>query len=158
MARLKVGIIGVGGIARTHVPGWEASQEAELVAGSDIDEALLSRWGRDNGVSKLYTDAAILFGDGDIGIVDICTPNKYHAGLAIGALDAGKHVICEKPLAPTPGAIHRMIAARDRAGKMLMTAQHFRFESSARALKAGSILGYWEIYTMRAVGCCGVPG
>ncbi len=45
MARLKVGIIGVGGIARTHVPGWEASQEAELVAGSDIDEALLSRWG-----------------------------------------------------------------------------------------------------------------
>ena len=136
MAGLKVGIIGVGGIARSHVPGWQASQEAELVAGSDLDGEVLGRWGEENGVSRLYTEAADIFADGDIDIVDICTPNRYHAELAISALEAGKHVICEKPLAPTPDAVRQMIAARDRAGKMLMTAQHFRFEDSALALKA----------------------
>ena len=60
----------------------------------------------------------------------------YHAPLAIAALNAGKHVICEKPLAPTPAEIRRMIAARDRAGALLMTAQHFRFAGVSQAMKA----------------------
>jgi predicted dehydrogenase len=74
--------------------------------------------------------------DPDIDIIDICSPNNYHAPQAIAALDAGKHVICEKPLAPTPDEIRQMIAARDRSGKLLMTAQHFRFRGSAKAMKA----------------------
>jgi predicted dehydrogenase len=77
-----------------------------------------------------------MLGDLDIDVVDICTPNNYHAPLAIAAMEAGKHVLCEKPLAPTPGAIRDMITARDRSGKMLMTAQHFRFRGTSRAMKA----------------------
>ena len=100
--RLKVGIIGVGGIARTHIPGWQASEHADLVAGSDIDEDVLAKWGQKHGVQKLVTDPEGLFADPDIDIIDVCTPNNYHAPLAIAALEAGKHVICEKPLAPTP--------------------------------------------------------
>ncbi|MCD6289182.1 MAG: Gfo/Idh/MocA family oxidoreductase, partial [Anaerolineae bacterium] len=133
---LKVGIIGVGGIARTHMPGWAASEYAEVVAGCDIDEHVLQEWGRANGITRLTTHAEDLFRDPGIDIVDICTPNMYHAELTIAALDAGKHVICEKPLAPTPSEIQRMIAARDRSGKLLMTAQHFRFMGTSRALKA----------------------
>jgi len=60
----------------------------------------------------------------------------YHAPQAIAALDAGKHVISEKPLAPTPAEIRQMIAARDRSGKLLMTAQHFRFRGISQAVKA----------------------
>ena len=135
MSTLKVGIVGVGGIARTHLPGWEASSEAELVAGSDISEEALKRFGAENGVTKLHTDPEALFSDPDIDIIDICTPNMYHAPLAIAALSAGKHVICEKPLAPTPEDVRQMIAARDASGKELMTAQHFRFQGSSRALK-----------------------
>jgi predicted dehydrogenase len=132
---LKVGLIGVGGIARTHVPGWAASEHAELVAASDVNSVVLEEWGRQHGVAKLSLDPADLFRDPDIDIIDICTPNMYHAPLAIAALEAGKHVICEKPLAPTPQEIRRMIDARDRAGKLLMTAQHFRFKGISQAMK-----------------------
>jgi len=136
MSKLKVGIIGVGGIARTHIPGWQASTDAELVAGSDIGAEALQRFGAEHGVTKLHANPEALLSDPDIDIIDICTPNMYHAPLAIAALEAGKHVLCEKPLAPTPDDIRRMIDARDRSGKTLMTAQHFRFQGSAKAMKA----------------------
>jgi predicted dehydrogenase len=101
--RLKVAVIGAGGISRTHMPGWAASEHTEVVAASDLDERSLAAWG--------------------------------HAPLAIAALEAGKHVLCEKPLAPTPEEIERMIEARDRAGTQLMTAQHFRYSGAAQAMK-----------------------
>jgi len=148
---LKVGVIGVGGIARTHMPGWEASPHAEVVAGSDISEAALQAWGSQWGVTRLVTDSAELIDDPEIDIIDVCTPNNYHAPLSIAALNAGKHVICEKPLAPTPAAIQEMIAARDASGKLLMTAQHFRFRGSCKAMKAeidGGALG--DIYHARS--------
>ena len=151
MTKLKVGVIGVGGIARTHMPGWEASEHAEVVAGADINEAVLQPWGEKYAVPKLFTDSAELFRDPDIDIIDICTPNNYHAPLSIAAMQAGKHVLCEKPLAPTPAAIRDMIAARDASGKMLMTAQHFRFRGSSKAMKAeieGGALG--DIYHARS--------
>ena len=132
---LKVGIIGVGGIARSHVPGWLASDDAELIAGCDVDQPTLKNWGRETRVEKLYSDHVNLLADPDVDIVDICTPSSYHAPLAIAALEAGKHVLCEKPLAPAPGEIEGMIEARERSGRLLMTAQHFRFTASAIELK-----------------------
>ena len=132
---LKVGLIGVGGIARTHMPGWEASPDAEIVAGSDISAAALATWAATYGVDRTSTNPADIINDPDIDIIDVCTPNMAHEELVIAALDAGKHVICEKPLAPTPDAIRRMIAARDRSGKQLMTAQHFRFKGVSQAMK-----------------------
>lgn len=148
---LKVGIIGIGGIARMHIPGWKASPHAELIAGCDVSKVILEQWGLEHGIEKMVTDAADLINDPNIDIIDICTPNNYHAPLAIAALEAGKHVLCEKPLAPTPMAIHDIIAARDKSGKMLMTAQHFRFSSTAKAMKAEldtGVLG--DIYHARS--------
>ena len=92
---LKVAMIGVGGIARTHMPGWAASEHAEVVAGADISEKALTAWGADHKVSKLVTKPEDIFSDPDIDIVDLCVPNMHHAPLAIAALNAGKHVICE---------------------------------------------------------------
>lgn len=148
---LKVGVIGVGGIARTHFPGWKESPLAEIVALSDVVPETLKAAGQAQGVTKLYDKFEDLMADPDIDIVDICTPNMYHAPLAVAALEAGKHVICEKPLAPTPADIKQMIAARDASGKLLMTAQHFRWQSKARALKAEidrGVLG--EVYHARS--------
>ncbi len=136
MSILKVGLVGVGGISRTHMPGWAASEEAEVVAGSDISNEALEQWGALHNVKRLTTNADELFSDLDIDIIDLCVPNMYHAPLAIAALEAGKHVICEKPLAPTPEDIKKMIAARDKSGKQLMTAQHFRFAGVSQAMKA----------------------
>ena len=133
---LKVGVIGVGGIAKTHMPGWAASEDAEVIAGSDVSQEMLQNWGVTHGVTTLSTNPADLFNNPDIDIIDVCTPNMYHTELVVGALNAGKHVICEKPLAPTPDGIHKMIEARNRSGKMLMTAQHFRFKGNSQAMKA----------------------
>lgn len=135
MNPLKVGIIGVGGIAASHFPGWKASQHAEVVAFADPVAPVLERVAKEQGITKTYAKPEDLIADPDIDIIDICTPSAYHAPLAIAALEAGKNVICEKPLAPTPEAIDQMIAARDKSGKMLMTAQHFRFMQDTIALK-----------------------
>ena len=148
---LKVGVIGVGGIARSHMPGWKASEHAEVVAGSDLFEGALKHWGAVNDVKQLSTNAADIINDPDIDIIDVCTPNMYHTELVVAALNAGKHVICEKPLAPTPEGIHQMIAARDKSGKLLMTAQHFRFQGASQAMKReidGGALG--DIYHARS--------
>ncbi len=154
---LKVAVIGVGGIANTHMPGWDASEHAEVVAGADINPDALADWGKKHGVTKLVTDPADIFSDPDIDIVDMCTPNMLHAPLAIAALNAGKHVICEKPLAPTPDDIREMIAARDQSGKKLMTAQHFRFGGTSQAMKARSTPASWATSITPEAGCCGAP-
>jgi predicted dehydrogenase len=149
--KLKVGVIGVGGIANTHMPGWAASPHTEVVAGSDVSPESLATWGQRHNITRLTTQSGDLINDPDIDIIDICTPNNYHAPLAIAALEAGKHVICEKPLAPTPDAIREMIAARDRSGKLLMTAQHFRFSGTAKAMKAEIATGsLGDVYHARS--------
>lgn len=134
--KLKVGVIGVGGIAGGHFPGWKESPHTELAAFADVRPDVLKRVGEAQGVKKLYEKAEDLIADKSIDIVDVCTPNMYHTPLTVAALEAGKHVICEKPLAPTPADIKKMIAARDKSGKKLMTAQHFRYTGPAIALKA----------------------
>ena len=135
MTTLKVGVIGVGGISKTHMPGWAASEHAEVIAGADLAEPILQAWGEQHGVTKLCTNPTDLINDPDIDIIDVSTPNMYHTDAVVAALNAGKHVICEKPLAPTPADIHRMIEARDKSGKLLMTAQHFRFKGNSQAMK-----------------------
>jgi predicted dehydrogenase len=75
----------------------------------------------------------------------------YHAPQAIAAMEAGKHVLCEKPLAPTPQEIRKMIEARDRSGKKLMTAQHFRFKGNSQAMKREIVRGVLgDVYHARS--------
>src|SRR5439155_4539905 len=139
-----------GGIAGTHFPGWKESPLAEVVAMADVRADVLNRVADTHGVKLRYEKPEELFANREIDIIDICTPNMYHAPLAVAALEAGKHVICEKPLAPTPADIKKMIQARDKSGKLLMTAKHFRFDGSSKALKAdidSGVLG--KIYRAR---------
>ncbi len=78
----KVGVIGVGGIAKTHMPGWNASGITEVVAACDIDRAAVEKFGAEWKIPGLTTDAADLFRNPDIDIIDVCTPNNYHAPLS----------------------------------------------------------------------------
>jgi predicted dehydrogenase len=133
--KLKVGVIGVGGISRVHFPGWIESPHAELVALADTNKAVLDRVGDELGIDRRYTEGYDLIDQPDLDIVDVIVPNMFHTPLTIAALEAGKHVICEKPLAVTPEEVEQMIAARDKAGTLLMTAQHFRFEGTSEAMR-----------------------
>jgi predicted dehydrogenase len=106
--------------------------------------------GQLHNISRLSTNPGDIIADPNIDIIDICTPNMTHTSLVTAALETGKHVICEKPLAPTPAEVRRMIAARDRSGKLLMTAHHFRFKGISQAMKReieSGVLG--DIYHAR---------
>jgi predicted dehydrogenase len=133
--KLKVGLIGLGVIANLHAGGWKESEHAELVVGCDINPKIFDRWKEEHGLNRFATDFRELTDDPDLDIIDICSPNNFHAQHTIAALDAGKHVLCEKPLAPTVDQIRKMIDARDRSGKLLMTGHHFRFTGTSKALK-----------------------
>jgi predicted dehydrogenase len=133
--KLRIGILGLGGIARLHMPGWLASEHVEVVAGCDISEIALDLWKQEYGTKNLHTEPEAIINDPNIDVIDVCTPNAYHSAMAIAAMEAGKDVLCEKPLAPTTAEIEDMIAARDRTGRTLMTAHHFRFMNTSQALK-----------------------
>lgn len=149
---LRVGVVGVGGIASgQHLPAWQRLPYVRLVALADLLEDAARYAAEKFHVPHTFTDWRDLIARDDLDIVDICTPNCTHAPIARAALAAGKHVLCEKPLATNVADVRAMQDAARQADKLLMAAQSFRFRSISRQLKAlvdGGLLG--EIYYARA--------
>lgn len=120
--KVRVGIIGCGGIANNkHMPSLAALGDVEMVAFCDIIEQRATdardKFGAEG--AKAYTDYRELLKDGSIDVVHVLTPNRSHADLSIDALNAGKHVMCEKPMAKTAADARRMVEAAKRSGKKL---------------------------------------
>lgn len=148
---LKVALVGTGGIGKIHLEQWRQVERAEIAGVFDVSAESARQAAEEFEVEVIYESLEDAVADDTIDAVDICVPNKSHPATAIAALDAGKHVICEKPLAATSAEIEQMIAARDRAGKLLMTAQHLRFEERSAAFKKMIDAGrLGEIYYARA--------
>ncbi|MBT3269952.1 Gfo/Idh/MocA family oxidoreductase, partial [Candidatus Poribacteria bacterium] len=98
--KIRVGFIGSGGIAQgKHVPGHLSVPNVEIVACCDIAEERAKVFAERNGVDHVFTDHNKMLEMDEIDAVSVCTPNAFHADPTIAALKAGKHVICEKPLA-----------------------------------------------------------
>jgi len=135
---LKIGLIGTGGIVRAcHLnPGWLAVPNVEIVAACDINEPAVKKLAADFKIPHVFTDFHDLLKLKEINAVDICTPNKIHTPAVIAALEAGKHVLCEKPLAVSITEILAMREALRKTDRILMTAQHQRFSEISVAIKA----------------------
>ena len=122
-AKLKVGFIGCGGIANgKHFPGMEQQSElAEMVAFCDLVKERAERAAAKYGTpdAKVYTDYRELLADKSIDAVFVLTPNVSHAEITCAALESGKHVLCEKPMAATEADAKKMLEARDKSGKLL---------------------------------------
>lgn len=149
--RLRVVLIGAGGIGKLHLRLWSELPTAEVVGLYDADPRRAREVAAQFNTPRVYPDLATAVAEPRADAVDICTPNQFHRAGVVAALAAGKHCLCEKPLAVTPAEIEEMIAARDRAGRILMTAQHMRFERSAQTLRrliAAGRLG--DVYYTRA--------
>jgi len=118
--KIRVGIIGCGGIANgKHMPSLSKLDNVEMVAFCDIKEERASKAAKDYGVdgAKTYNDYRKLLEDKNIDVVHVCTPNKSHANITVDALEAGKHVMCEKPMAKTAIDAKRMLDAAKRLEK-----------------------------------------
>jgi Predicted dehydrogenases and related proteins len=119
---VKVGIIGCGGIANgKHMPALKKVEGVELVAFCDIVEERATKAAKDFGVAdaKVYTDYKKLLEDKTIDVVHVCTPNRYHSFITVDALEAGKNVMCEKPMAINSAEAKKMLDAAKRTGKLL---------------------------------------
>jgi predicted dehydrogenase len=138
----RVGIVGIGGIARTqHLPGWRNIPNVNIVALADINKAAASAAAMEFGVPHVFTDFQDLI-KLDLDAVDVCTPNLSHVPIVQAALEAGKHVICEKPLAVTAREVRVLGELADSKGLKLMTAQHHRFGAPGRAARRWAEQGF----------------
>lgn len=134
----KLAIIGCGGIANgKHMPSLKKLNNVEMVAFCDIVEHRAIEAAGNYGVegAKVYTDYTELLKDESIDIVHVCTPNDSHADIAIAALEAGKHVMSEKPMAKTAADAGRMLEAAKRTGKKLTVGYNNRFRTDSQILK-----------------------
>lgn len=128
--------MGTGGIARAcHIPGWQAHDDVEVVAVCDIDRKRAAAAAEEFNIPNAFKDFKKLVRMKEIDIVDVCTPNMVHTPAVIAALNAGKHVICEKPLAVTTAEVKKMGLTAKKKRRKLMTAQHQRFTAAAVSAK-----------------------
>ena len=124
---VRIGLIGCGGIAlANHLPAFQYC-DAELTALCDPSEAARSKASEVTGVAATFADAETMLDHADIDAVIIATPNVFHAPLARAACAAGKHVLCEKPLAMNVAEAESMLQAAEDAGVRHMTAFTYRF-------------------------------
>lgn len=119
---VKIGIIGCGGIANgKHLPALSKLKNVQMVAFCDIikekAEAAAKRYGTPD--AKVFTDYQELLKLEDIEVVHVLTPNRSHSFITVDALEAGKHVMCEKPMAINAAEAKKMVDAAKRTGKKL---------------------------------------
>ncbi len=135
---IKVGLIGLGFMGQMHFNCYQNNPDAEVVVVADVDASKLSGdakvEGNIGGNASLdlsgirtTTDIRSLLNDPEIDLVDFCLPTRLHAEFSIAALNAGKHVLCEKPMAWTVEECDAVIAAQEASGKSLLIGHCLRF-------------------------------
>lgn len=130
MHKLKVGVIGCGSIARyRHLAEYQAHENVEIIAVCDVVQERALEMAEKFGAAA-YTDYQELLKNDEVEAVSICTPNALHAPMSITALQSGKHVLCEKPMATSLVEAEAMIEAAKVNKKKLMIAHNQRFVPS----------------------------
>jgi predicted dehydrogenase len=125
--KLRVAIIGCGGISATHLGSLKEMPEVELVAGVDTNPARLKVVEEKFGITALFSDWKKMLKTARPDAVTICTPNGVHAAPTIDCLNAGAHVLVEKPMAMNPGECRRMIEASKKNKRLLAVGFQYRF-------------------------------
>ena len=134
--RIRLGVVGVRSIGSSHIRTASQLPTAELVAISDSNEKRLAQVGDEFAIARRYWQADKMFAHDDIDAVVLAVPVPLHAEMAIQAMEAGKHVLVEKPIARNAAEAKAMIAARDKTGKTLMVSTNQRFDPRVYSLKS----------------------
>jgi len=152
---VNIGIIGSGGIAEgAHMPGYLAVPDAKVIAVCDVVKEKAEKFAEKYGIPKknVFTDYNDIVAMDELDAVSVCTPNNFHAGPTVAALNAGKNVLCEKPIAGKGDDGQAMVDAAKKSKKILQIGLHLRFMPSSQMIKkyieAGEL---GEIYYARAV-------
>lgn len=160
---LRVGVIGAG-IGGAHLSGYKKSKNVEVAAICDLNEERATKSAAEFSTAKVYTDYKVMLKEADLDAVSVCTPNSMHADLAVDSLNAGMHVICEKPMADTLAAATRIVDAARKAeakGQIFMMGMNNRFRPDTITLK--KLLDAGELGDIYYAKCgwvrrTGIPG
>jgi predicted dehydrogenase len=158
--RLKVGIIGCG-VGFLHLQGFAEIPRAEVVAIAGLEEERCRDLAKQFDVPRVYRDYQDLVADPDVEAVTVAVPNILHVPVALAALEAGKHVMVEKPLAPTAAEGERIIEAARRAQRVLGVVFNRRGRHDVQLVKKEVERGnLGQIYHARAFWMrrSGIPG
>ena len=133
MSKVKLAIIGAGNIANAHLDAYKHVADVEIYAACDINPARLAKTCDKYGIERRYTDVDTMLAElPELDAADVCVWNCNHAECSIKALNAGLHVLCEKPMAYTAKEAEEMKAAAERNGKLLMIGFVLRFSDEAK--------------------------
>jgi predicted dehydrogenase len=165
--KISVGVIGLGMMGNTHLDVYAGRDDVEVVAVADLDERRLSGAARASGniegqakggfdLSKVakFRDGLDLIAKGGADVIDICAPTPQHLSLGLAAIESGRHVLLEKPLARTHAEAKQLADAASRARGMVMCAMCMRFWPGWTWLKAAvdqSLYGGVQAATFRRV-------
>ena len=149
---INIAIIGVGNIAKAHLTAYKENPEVNVVAFCDINPKRLAYMGEKWGVTKLFTDMNEMFAAvPEIDAVSVCTWNAAHAPCTIAALKAGKHVLCEKPMAMNAEEAKEMMETAKECGKLLMIGFVRRHGNDAKIVREFLDADYFgELYYTKA--------
>jgi predicted dehydrogenase len=132
----KIGYIGAGGIAGSQIKHLKKYEGVEVVACSDVSDKSLAKMKTEHGIAKTYTDyKAMLRDEPELDAISVCTPNGLHAEHTIAALNAGKHVMVEKPMSMTVAEAKDMIACAKKSGKHLIIGFQWRFDPKTEVIR-----------------------
>ena len=133
--KIRTAIIGLGWPGMQHLKGYIACDRSEVIAVCDLDEKRCEEVVQEYSIPIFFTNHRKMLENGEIDAVSVCLPNFLHAAISIDALNAGKHVLCEKPPACTAQEAQAMADAAKKNKKKLMYAVVQRFSGSAQLLK-----------------------
>lgn len=133
--KINVGVIGAGSISDLHINGYLQNPDVRLYALCDIDSELLEKKALKYNIDKKYTDYNEMLKLKELDAVSVCTWNSMHAPCTIAALNAGKHVLCEKPMSVSARDAQLMKDAADKNKKLLMIGFVRRFGNDCEILK-----------------------
>ncbi len=131
---LRAGVVGLGA-GRAHMRGYVSAPGVRLAAIAGKEKDRLADAGAEFDVPRLYEDWQDLVADDTVDLVSVASPNHLHAPIAIAALRAGKHVLCEKPLSVDSESAEAMVAAATTADRVLEVAFNFRRRGDVRVLR-----------------------
>ena len=141
---VRIGMVGCGGIARPHVRGWKSiPTKARIIAGADVDEGGRQWLRSEVSEARLHDGFEALIADPDVDAVDICLPHHLHRVAILAAAQAGKHILCEKPLCLTLAEAHEIGEAVERSGVTFMAAHNHLMwpavQEAARIVRDGQL-------------------
>jgi predicted dehydrogenase len=132
---LRIALTGTGFIARTHAQAIQNTPGVELVAVVNHRPESMVTFAAEFGIPREYADVYALLQDGDVDALIVGTPNYLHAPQTVAALEAGVHVLVEKPMAVTTAEAEDMVSASEKTGALLMVGHCWRFDPEIRWLR-----------------------